>query len=559
MTFAFDLLLDQRVPLRSGQWLSATLYLPRGTAARPALVTFTPYGADFAHSWASRNVAWGYPVAVFDVLGRGESSGVHDMFGPHEVEACLEALQWVRAQSWCTGRFGLYGGSYAGILQWLIACRAPEGLGAIAPTVAPMPGFDDGTGDGVPWIYALRWGAYVHGKSTRHNLFADDVFWRTFMHEHWQRGDSYAGLANRLGVPIQTFVDAVAQFDHIRPAITEHPLAAIACPVLTVTGTSDDSHRGAIAWHEAFLKSGAICADQSRLLIGPWLHSGNRALPKAPDEPAAPDPVFDEDPIRWSDEVTLAWFDHHLLGQSLNKTLASPATIFVEGRETWQHGDTISALSSASLTLYPNRDFGLMAAPDAIHVSPFKYHPWDDTLVTCEASGACAPLWRSLIGSAPEDTGFGDALVSRDGSANGLAFWSDPCPSAINLIGRPKVSLSISADYPKFDLCAAILAHLPDGRRLTLSGVIKRVNLGPDLVPDAFHQVILDHTGLIARVLPEGTKLGLIVRSVNSISYQRCSDTAATTRVSSEQGPVTIRLGMGGVHQTFASLPSGDL
>jgi uncharacterized protein len=549
---AYDTFLCQKVPIAGGLFLSATLYLPRGAKPSPALVTFTPYGTDFAHPWASRNAEHGYPVVVIDVLGRGNSDGKIDMFGPYELDACLKALAWVRAQTWCTGDYGLYGGSYAGILQWRIAASAPEGLKALAPTVAPMPGLDDGTSDGAPWTYWLRWGAYVQGRGTQHKLFADDSFWRQLFFDHWQSGDDYAALGQGLGVDITTFATMMSKALSAPLMADSLNLKAIACPVLTLTGTADDAGRGAVAWHEAYVASGGAYAAESRLVIGPWDHSGQRMPPKFAGEPQAADPLIDSDPIGWSDDLTLSWFDHWLKSKPLPQSLTSAVCVFVQGTEQWTKAARLQDLEHNKLILCPHADH-LSPTPAESQTLSFVSDPWDTRLVAREATGEVVPLWRSLSGAVPLDTGFSEGLDKDEGHL----FWSAPMDAPVKLIGPPNISLCLSLDQPSADIAAFVLAWLPDGQKLTLCGSFLR--LKTDIIGEP-QTISLPKPGFIARTLPMGARLGLVVRSGISIAFQRglnAHSDPMTTSIPADAPPTRITLYCGGQAETQLTLALG--
>jgi uncharacterized protein len=70
---------NQKIPLRDGVQLSATVYTPRNQkAAAPCIFTLTPYIAQSYHDRGIYFAAHGYPFLTVDVRGRGNSEGHYD-------------------------------------------------------------------------------------------------------------------------------------------------------------------------------------------------------------------------------------------------------------------------------------------------------------------------------------------------------------------------------------------------------------------------------------------------------------------------------------------------
>ncbi len=105
-------------------------------ATFPCLVEMTPYhkegraaeGADF---FAPR----GFVLIEVDARGTGGSEGTYDyVFSPQEQRDGAAIVEWAALEyPWCNGKVGLFGGSYSGIIQYLIAAQQPPHLEAIAP------------------------------------------------------------------------------------------------------------------------------------------------------------------------------------------------------------------------------------------------------------------------------------------------------------------------------------------------------------------------------------------------------------------------------------------
>ena len=101
------------IPMRDGVNLSADITLPAGSGTFPTILIRTPYDstnsvlADFAIFYASH----GYASVVQDLRGRGDSQGEWEPW-INEAKDGYDTVEWIAAQSWCTGKIGFSGGSY---------------------------------------------------------------------------------------------------------------------------------------------------------------------------------------------------------------------------------------------------------------------------------------------------------------------------------------------------------------------------------------------------------------------------------------------------------------
>ncbi len=78
-------------------------------------------------------VEQGYAYVHLDVRGSGRSGGSYAFFDARERRDLYEAIEWVAAQPWCTGKVGGIGHSYYATTQWCMASENPPHLACIAP------------------------------------------------------------------------------------------------------------------------------------------------------------------------------------------------------------------------------------------------------------------------------------------------------------------------------------------------------------------------------------------------------------------------------------------
>ncbi len=85
-------------------------------------------------------VKYGYVVAVLDPRGAGASFGTR-LWGDWSLEEALDGrdvIEWLAAQPYCNGKVGMFGYSYMGGIQFLIAAMRPPHLVAIIPEVTTI-------------------------------------------------------------------------------------------------------------------------------------------------------------------------------------------------------------------------------------------------------------------------------------------------------------------------------------------------------------------------------------------------------------------------------------
>lgn len=162
----FDMLIETnvKIPMRDEAQLSANVYRPDAAGTFPILMTFGPYGKDvplrqfMQEAWDRLNETYpeilaassckhlvferpdpevwirdGYILINVDSRGAGKSPGKLDPNSPAEFRDFYDAIEWVGAQEWSSGKVGLLGISYYAASQWFVASMRPKYLSAILP------------------------------------------------------------------------------------------------------------------------------------------------------------------------------------------------------------------------------------------------------------------------------------------------------------------------------------------------------------------------------------------------------------------------------------------
>ncbi|HVV74558.1 MAG TPA: CocE/NonD family hydrolase [Mycobacteriales bacterium] len=144
---------QQFITMNDGVELGATITFPSRTGTSPApgkfpvVLDMTPYGREGVCGCdsAAALTSYGFVLAVVDVRGTGGSGGNlnANYFSPRSARDGYEVVQYLGTRKWSTGKVGMSGGSYLGIMQYLVAERQPSHLAAIAPDEALSDLYND--------------------------------------------------------------------------------------------------------------------------------------------------------------------------------------------------------------------------------------------------------------------------------------------------------------------------------------------------------------------------------------------------------------------------------
>jgi putative CocE/NonD family hydrolase len=134
-------LADQRVEVAPGISLSADVFTPKKEGRFPAVVSFSAYTYEThtagiptgTNEIGSPPVFTdrGYCPVIVERRGMGRSDGEQVVFlDAQDVDDHVAVIAWAAAQPWCNGEVVLFGTSYYGMTQPLVAVRNPPALKA---------------------------------------------------------------------------------------------------------------------------------------------------------------------------------------------------------------------------------------------------------------------------------------------------------------------------------------------------------------------------------------------------------------------------------------------
>ncbi len=519
---------DMAIHLPDGTRLSARVWMPEDAPRHPvpAILEFLPYRKrdgtaqrdQITHPWFARQ---GYACLRVDMRGCGESEGLFDdEYSAQEMQDAQDVIAWIARQDWCSGAVGMMGISWGGFNSLQAAANGAPALKAVISLCSTTDRFADDIhykggcllGENIGWAAtASSWFSpppdpALVGEAWR-EIWLNRLEHMPFLAETWHRHQSRDAYWKHGSV--------CEDYD------------AIGAAVFAIGG-----------WHDGYRNTPAHLAANLkapvRALVGPWNH-------KYPHL-AVPGPRID-----FLHEA-LIWWDRWLKGKDNGAERAPAYTAWlmdsVKPETSFSHrpGRWITEAEWPSPRI-AERVFhlgaGSLAADPA--AAPFAQQARPSTAVGL-ATGEYFPFGFGP-GELPDDQQQDDALSA--------CFDSAPLAETCDIVGAPRLRLTLAADQPRAQIAVRLCDLRPDGTSalITLGMLNLRHRDGfetlKDLAPGVPVEVALD-LDQIAYRLPAGHRLRVAV----STSYWPF--------IWPEAAPVSVTISAGQLSLPLRPLASGD-
>jgi putative CocE/NonD family hydrolase len=567
----YDLRWGVKIPMRDNVELNATLYLPKASDGSPqktpVIFTLTPYISDTYHSRGAYFASHGYAFALVDVRGRGNSGGEFEPFA-NEPRDGHDVVEWLAKQSFCDGKVGMWGGSYAGFDQWATAKEFPPHLATIVPAAAAHPGLDYPSYNNIGMTYDVQWFTLTSGRAAQNNLFADSKFWRTKFLDAYKKHLPFKSLDSFVGNPSVNFQRILkhptvdAYYDVMLPARDQ--FQKIALPILTITGQYDGDELGALTFYRDHIANASPEARAKHfLIIGPWDHPGTRT---PTDEVAGvkfgPAAIVDLNDLhrQWYDWTMKAGLKPPFLRNHVAYYLLPPGNSGANGE--WKYADDFAALVANPKTFYlvskdgdangVFRSGALTETQPTEGTDKFTYDPLD------------THRGEFVEGIDPKDkTAAIDQTFALSISNDGLVYHTELLPKEMPLIGCPAVTMWLSIDTPDVDLECDLYEVQPDGTTIALWSTMGRLRYRESLreaklvKPGEILKCDFNPGLFVARQLMKGSRLRLVVTAVNSISWQKnyCSGGVVAEETAKDARTCHVQIYHDATHPSTIQLP----
>lgn len=443
-----------RISMADGVTLALDLYEPGGLASGPAVLIRVPYGrgpteSAFGHLMdfcARRFAERGYYVVLQDVRGRFGSGGDFDPYF-NEKEDGLATLQWMRQQPWYNGMVGMWGGSYLGIVQWVLADQASD-LKALVPSISSsqlrMIVYPD---DVLDLGLALRWAGILQELEKHHGqplLASADIFPR--VERAAQRGMLHLPLAEAdeaaLGRRVAFYRKWLENEDPQSELWQEQERllsGEIGAPMHLLGGWYDFFLRAMLHDYHILQRRGL----RPYLTIGPWHH-------------------FSQIMSLADIQEGLAWLDAHLRGER-SSLREKPVRVYMMGADEWHEMEDWPPPSQPThYYLAPGRELRPQPPAADAGYDSYRYDPADPTPALGGAifSPLAGPKNNRSLESRPDVLVYTGAVLERP----------------LEIMGAVRLELYVQSSQPSADFFGRLCDVHPDGRSINICDGLFRVS-----------------------------------------------------------------------------------
>ncbi|MDJ1015000.1 MAG: CocE/NonD family hydrolase [Paracoccaceae bacterium] len=425
---------DVRIPMEDGVMLSARIWLPEDARANPvpAILEHLPYRKrdgtiardQLTHPYLAGH---GYACIRVDMRGNGDSEGLmEDEYTRQEWDDALAVMDWVRAQPWSTGDWGMMGISWGGFNALQLAALNPPGLKAVISLCSTVDRYADDIHykGGCMLGENLGWAAHMLAYSSR----PPDP---EVAGEGWR--DMWLKRLTAQPFLLETWLGHQRRDDYWRHGSVCEDYGAIEAAVLAIGG-----------WHDGYRNTPAhLVRNLSapvKAMVGPWIH-------KYPHF-AGPKPA-----IGFLQEA-LRWWDRWLKGVETG--------VEAEPRERLYLMDAVPP--ERWVDERPGRWIGLDSdAPfETLHLTPDGLGADQDPIAlpvrSPETCGDGAGEYFPAV-SGPELPG-----DQAEDDALSLSFDQPPTGADRDIIGAARVTLQLRPNGTKGQLALRLCDVRPDGQ-----------------------------------------------------------------------------------------------
>ncbi len=476
------------IQLSDGIKLSARIWFPEKQGCYPAILEYHPYPKryvtaerdEISHGFFAEH---DYVSIRVDMRGAGDSEGfLSDEYTEQARLDAVEVINWIAEQSWCTGSIGMYGLSWGGFNGLQLAAMAPEALKAVAVAGASDDRYANDTHflGGVMASEHVGWAATLLSFLTRPpdpEIVGTD--WKNLWLER----------LNTLDWILPTWLEHPCRDDFWTRGFPRVQPDGLRIPVLIAGGVSD-------VYINSILRMIERQPDRVKGIIGPWGHHfPHRGLPG---------PSID-----WMHQCT-RWFDHWLkknetgVEEDPSLRLFLTNTYTADGLSEGQRTGRWISIDQKSLTEPPAIQLGLGQ-------NGRLGQNWINGVLPI-----ASPATLGIAGGEFMPMGWGIDLPSEQRSDDALSvcFETEPLEQATEIIGKPRLRVTLSSDKPSAFIVARLCDVAPDGKstRITMGAYNLSTNAGMQsqspLSPGKCQSVEIE-MGAIAHSFAKGQRIRL--------------------------------------------------
>ena len=437
--YAFNIIEHTMIPLPDGTRLAARIWMPQTDQESefPAVLEYLPYRKRDGTSARDEST---FPVFAsagivgvrVDICGHGESDGeFDDEYSERELKQGTQIIEWISTQRWSNGNIGMMGISWGGFNAMQIASMHPPALKAVISIGSTVDRYNDD----------------IHYKNGCH-LYSN-FYWSNMMLTYaarapdpMLRSDWQAIWKHRLEqqpFPLQLWLAHQRRDSYWEHGSVCEDYAGYTVPTLVIGGWAD-------LYHNAPPELAANTAGVVKAINGPWIH-------KYPHF-AWPKPRMD------FHTEAIAWWNRWLRGEQTYPDDTPDYRVYMSE----------NVRAGGERLVEPGRWLAIDHWPEETNAERV-FLSGDLTLdkiyrdcrvktLTINSPQDCGTSCGEIFSLAPDADLAGDQRIDDGGS---LVFKSPTLTEPVEIIGRPKIQLTVSIDKPLGNLCVRLVDVHPDG------------------------------------------------------------------------------------------------
>ena len=460
------------IPMRDGKKLAMDLYIPNVNGPHPVILTYIPYRKDDLAPFTGMQYFWaqhGFIGARIDCRGTGSSEGINDdEYRTIEQQDGFDAIEWIADQNWCDGKIAMTGGSYGGFTCVQIAALAPPHL----VTIIPWNFTDDRYTDdchyrGGAWRCYYDIGSYGCSMVGMNAMPPYPEYsgadWSKIWEEHLAQNNPY------LLVWLSNQIDG----EYWRSGSIRNKYKQIKTSALLIGGWRD-------GYCNAPLRTSKNMTAQSKVVIGPWNHSG-------PDcETPGPSLSREHLTVRWC-EYWLKGIDNGIMDEpKINvyvQKFDKPNADRTQTSGYWRTEQKFPIPGTEQRKFKLGEDLILTNYDQTQgNYEEYEYRP---------SVGITSGLWSAGVP-------FGLPSDQRLDETYSVNYTSEFLEDPVEIIGMPKAVLHVSSTAPVMAFVARLSDVAPDGTSAqvtigVLNGTRRNSFINPEpLKPGEVYKLNLD-------------------------------------------------------------------
>ncbi len=452
------------VVMRDGIKLNTRVYFPASTGPWPVILERSPYPQmkQLTELTSKQFTKYGYVVVSQECRGKGDSEGEWLPF-ENERNDGIDTLQWIVKQSWMNGNIAMYGLSYGGFEQWIVADQLPKEVKTLFIGVFGTERYRQMYMNGMfrHEIYT-SWAIENAGVPTEAE--PGEVYQQTLrIRPHINMDSTFFGQEFPWYRNWITNVSQSSEFwqNGIWSKLSSIP-KDITVPLYLVGGWYDHHLDGMVCGYENLTDE---VKRKSRFVIGPWIHTlqpgGDLTYPN-------------------SEYISLIeavkWFNHHLKGDSYDhpKGVVESYIIRENKWKVWEGGIKSREINKVYFNTNSspdNQNFTLSYTQPEPNKINYLYDP-SNPVKTKGGEALLAWISPGFNGAAPSSV-----LQEPVGLRSDVcSFVSSVLEEDMKIVGTIKVHLRVSTNAEDTSFTVKISEQFPDGNSYNIRDGITSIS-----------------------------------------------------------------------------------